>query len=381
MDPTGPLARRFPLVARPRPGCPPLDDRISALRALAESAVTMGDQKSASAVWNQAALLASDVGLPDLARQMCHRHAATYLRARPLGAQAARCALEPLVNLARLAIRDGDSDSAFQLLTDLFDATASRRDTVIDGMTIPAANLTATADDHARVCEWLWSVLLADGTRALTSAGRWKDAHEHLRRRRGIGMRLLDGRQVAILSHCATGDASSALALLQESTLTEAWEKAVAACLTLLCLQQDGHATDTPTDAMYERYLALEPAPGLLAFRVRLGLTILDLAGAEQGATAGVAARLVKETIHAADGYAARDILEHKACAGLMSERERATLASAVHLSSLGRGVLSVHLMADLCAAVQRSENTIKESWEAAMTQQRDVGGGTSPTP
>lgn len=36
----------------------------------------------ASAVHNRAALLASDCGLPDLAREWCHRHADAYLRAR-----------------------------------------------------------------------------------------------------------------------------------------------------------------------------------------------------------------------------------------------------------------------------------------------------------
>ena len=73
-------------------------------------------------------------GLPKLAREWCHRHAAAYLRAHPLGAQAARHALEPLVNLARLHIRDGKSDAAFQLLDALYKAVTSRADTVIDGL-------------------------------------------------------------------------------------------------------------------------------------------------------------------------------------------------------------------------------------------------------
>jgi multiple sugar transport system permease protein len=43
--------------------------------------------------------IASDCGLPDLARSLCHRQADVYLHARPLNAQAARYALEPLVRV------------------------------------------------------------------------------------------------------------------------------------------------------------------------------------------------------------------------------------------------------------------------------------------
>ncbi|MFI9845151.1 hypothetical protein ACIHFD_49590 [Nonomuraea sp. NPDC051941] len=364
MDPTGPIARRFPLVARPRPGCPPLDDRIGALRALADQAARTGDQTSASAVWNQAALLASDVGLPDLARHMCHRHAATYLRARPLGAQAARRALEPVVNLARLAIRDGEHDAGHQLLTDLFDAIASQQDTVIDGLAIPATNLTATADDRRSVAEWLWSVLLADGTRALTSAGRWKDAHEHLRRQRGIGQRLLDGRQVAILARCVAGDTDVAMTLLEQSDASEPWEKAVAACLTVLCLQQAGSPVGAAVQTMRDRHLELTPVPGLLVFRVRLGLTVLDLEDADQPERSHVAASLAREVIQAADGYVARDILAHEPCLSLISEQEAAALTSIVHLSGLGLGTLPTPLRTDLCEATRTSAETIGQTLE-----------------
>lgn len=83
MDPTGPIARRFPLIARPRPACGPLNVRVGELCALADAAERDGNPSSASAVFNQAALLASDVGLPNLARAWCHRHAELYLRACP----------------------------------------------------------------------------------------------------------------------------------------------------------------------------------------------------------------------------------------------------------------------------------------------------------
>ncbi len=66
MDPHGRTAQRFPLVARFRPACLPLPQRVHALAELADTAVKRTDQGLASAVYNQAALIASDLGLPDV---------------------------------------------------------------------------------------------------------------------------------------------------------------------------------------------------------------------------------------------------------------------------------------------------------------------------
>ena len=85
---------------------------------------------------NQAALVASDCGLPDVARAWCQRHARLYLRAGPLDAAATRSALEPLVNLARLHIRDGDGDTAFHILDELYHAVTARTDTTVEGITV-----------------------------------------------------------------------------------------------------------------------------------------------------------------------------------------------------------------------------------------------------
>jgi hypothetical protein len=83
MDPYGPITQRFPLVSRFRPACLPLPQRVRALAELADTAAATADQGRASAVFNQAALIASDLGLPDLARAMCHQHAAAYPTPRP----------------------------------------------------------------------------------------------------------------------------------------------------------------------------------------------------------------------------------------------------------------------------------------------------------
>ncbi|MBT2369318.1 hypothetical protein J7E88_29445 [Streptomyces sp. ISL-10] len=87
----------------------------------------------------------------------------------------------------------------------LFDAVTTRSPAQVEDIAIPAI-LVADADDRQVVRTWLWSVLLADGTRALTTAGRWTEALAHVEAHRGIGQRMLDGRQVAVLAALATGD-------------------------------------------------------------------------------------------------------------------------------------------------------------------------------
>ncbi|MEU4594494.1 hypothetical protein [Micromonospora aurantiaca (nom. illeg.)] len=100
---------------------------------------------SATAVFNLAALLASDCGLPDLARTWCHRLAAIALA----HSTEPRHVLEPIVNLARLHIRAGDGPTAWTLLENLYQAIATRTDTVIDGILIQAANLTEAPSRYA----------------------------------------------------------------------------------------------------------------------------------------------------------------------------------------------------------------------------------------
>lgn len=277
MNPNSPILRRFPLVPRPRPITKALTARIDDLRTLANRAEREDDLTAASAVYNQAALIASDCGEPELARQWCREHADAYLRALPLGAQAARHALEPLVNLARLHIRSDHGDAALRLLTDLFRAVSSRTDALIDGYPLPASRLTRTAEDHREVRQWLWSLLLADGARALTSAGRWKEAYDHLQRHNGIGRRMLDGRQVVVIAHATAGEIRHARTLVAETACGEPWEQSVTACLDYLCGKAAGE--ETFLDALLDSYRRLMPTPSLAVFHTRLGLSIIDAAG------------------------------------------------------------------------------------------------------
>ncbi|GGN99141.1 hypothetical protein [Microbispora bryophytorum] len=350
---------RFPLVARPRPACAPLEARVRHLCDLARSAERSNDRSTASTVFNQAALLASDLGLPELARDWCHQHADIYLRARPLDGTAARHALEPLVNLVRLRIRAGEGTDAFEMLNSLYEAVTTSTDTVIDGLHVPISELTATANDHRELLQWLWTVHLADGTRALTAAGRWQDALDHLRHRNGIGQRMLDGRQVAVIAHTMTGELVPATELLEATQPGEPWEDAVTVCLAVLCRPQGSESEVLPT--LLDRYRRLDhAAPGLVMFRTRLGLSVIDaLGGVECPEGRAVADVLIRRVVASQDGYAARELLGHPGFATSLGENGAVALTRILQISGLERGQLPEALMRKLVAALASSSSVI----------------------
>src|SRR5690348_3943150 len=72
--------RRFPLLGRPRPACPALTDRVAEIARTAATAQEQGtDGMSETAhTLNKAALIASDCGLPHLARTWCWQHINLY---------------------------------------------------------------------------------------------------------------------------------------------------------------------------------------------------------------------------------------------------------------------------------------------------------------
>ncbi|MEU9889712.1 hypothetical protein [Sphaerisporangium sp. NPDC051011] len=282
------------------------------------------------------------------------------MRALPLGAQAARRGLEPLVNLARLHIRDGDGHSAFELLDTLYQAITFRSDTAIDGILVPAATLTASEQDHHEVRQWLWTVHIADGARALAAADRWQDAHAHLRRNRGTGQRMLDGRQVAVIAHTLAGEPDTALALLDETAPGEPWENAVTACLRVLCRRHTGRSAGADVVTMVGHHQRLTLANDLAVFSTRLGLSVIDAAdGTEHAGTFAVTTELIEQTLALRDGYAARDVLAHRGCATVLTARQMRELVDLVEACALASGTMSPEVRADLSDAVARSEAVI----------------------
>jgi hypothetical protein len=360
MDPTGQFARRFPLVARTRPACVPLAHRVAELCDRAREASRANDLTEAAAVHNQAALVASDCGLPDLARQWCHQQVNIYLRARPLGAQVARLTLEPITNLARLYIREGHGERAFALMDTLFTAVSSRIDVDVDGIEIPA-DLLDSAETHKQIRSWLWAVLLATGARALAAAGRWAEARARLDGYKGIGRRMLDGRQVAVIAHAVSGDTDSALALLADTAPGEPWENAVSACLTIQCLGASGSADLTP---LLDRYHGLGTStPGLAVFRTRLGLSFVDALGTVDDAPARrIAVDVIDYATSTQDGYAARDVLAHDGCRELLAHNQTRELTELVDACALGCGTLPATLLEDLTQALTSAEEVMARS-------------------
>ncbi|MEU7753672.1 hypothetical protein [Micromonospora sp. NPDC049171] len=331
------IAARFPLVPRKRPPAKPLDARVNRLAALAETAHREHDPEKASMVFNGAALVASDCGDAELARTWCHQHANLYLNQAPLNGHTARFALEPVINLARLRIRDGDGDGAHRLLTDLHTAIASGRQAVIDDLEIHPQQLTTVPGELQQIIRWLRRVLLSDGTRALILAERWADTLTHVHEHDGIGATLLDGRQAAIVAHLMQGDGIEAVALLDRTMIEEPWEHTVHGLL------ESWHATTIrglqPTDCvnLSDGASSAISGAGSAVFRVRLGLTTLDLANVvPRHVEKDLLKLLTAHVIRDEDANAAHELLDYP---GVGSEH-LGPLSQLITASGLGRGSL-----------------------------------------
>ncbi|WP_442727223.1 hypothetical protein [Streptomyces pseudogriseolus] len=362
MDPYGPIAQRFPLVARFRPACLPLPKRVRALFDLADTAVKQADQGLASAVYNQAALIASDLDFPDLAREMCHQHAAAYLHACPLRGMSAIRGLEPVVNLARLQIRAGHADEGRQRLLDLYRAVETGTAARFEGVNVPA-DLTATGEDRQEVGAWLWRVLLADGTRTLTTEGRWAEALAHIEAHQGIGKRMLDGRQVAVLAALVSGDTAWAAVLLADTRPGDPWEQAVTACLTVLSRRDAGQPMDHHLTDLVTACSGRKTEPGMTVFDTRLGLTVLDAIGsAEPLAAHRIVEDLHRRTTDAEDGYAARENLAHPLFTEIATDRQVQDCRALVRACALDARILPDPLRRELMAALRASDSVIRES-------------------
>lgn len=332
------IAARFPLVARKRPPAKPLDARVSRLVGLSEAARGECHPDKASMVFNGAALIASDCGDTELARAWCHRHANLYLSQVPLNGRTARFALEPVVNLARLRIRARDADGAHRLLTDLYEAIVNGTSVNIDGLELHPRQLPTDPSERDQLIGWLRNVLLTDGTRALTLAGRWTDALTHVRHHDGIGPALLDGRQVAVVAHLVQGDSASATAILDQTKSEELWEQAVRDLLQRWHATTLGGSRPTVQGRLNDPTSGIPRASGLTVFRTRLSLTALDLATDVSSSGAGdLIDRLVADVIMDEDANAARDLLNHPA----VDSEHHETLGRLIKESGLDSGCLS----------------------------------------
>lgn len=360
---TDAIARRFPLVSRAKPAGRALTARISSLRHTQrepDRADHYTHVARASEVFNVAALIASDCGMPDLARNLCWRQYDIFDAARPLPAPIAKLALQPILNIARQMIRDGDGETAYAVLVNLFRAARSRSTVSVAGRSIDLTDGSVLPEDHMTVCIHLWAAILSDGTRALVQAGRWTEAATAIAAHRGVGDRLLDGRQVTIMSLLQRGHRDQALAMVDESTITEPWERSVAAILRTYCLRENANAARKDLDDAVAEALALlrQVEPSTAVFRTRVALTALDLAEPERLDRLPLTAAVVRQA--STDSYAAKEALGSTGLRAAITAQDERRLVGVVESSGLGRGSIPADLLDDLTTSVQTADDKLR---------------------
>lgn len=364
-QPVAPLqevARRFPLVPRPRAVCRSLEQRVARVRDRAHLAAQRGDDAllRAAEAFNVAALIAADCGLPELARGLCWQQAGVFLPGRPYPAATAKLALQPLINLGRLLVRDGDPDGAYQVFRGLYDGLRDRASTVVTGREVDLADLV-TEEDRLEIVRWMWLVLLVDGSKALARAGRWTEALRHAEQHRGVGGLLYEGRQVSIIARAAAGHHDEAAHLLDSTPIEAPWEEAVAACLHTLFLRLADQPADPVIPAMVDAYLRLPPEPEHVVFQVRLGLCVLGLAHGGCGAE-DVARKMTGTAVASSDAYAAWELLDGAPHA---VGDDRPMLTAMVDAAGLGRGDIP-DLLDDLRQATRIAAAVMREALSRA---------------
>lgn len=358
------IARRFPLVSRAKPAGRALTARIASLRDTQrepDGTDHYTQVARASEVFNVAALIASDCGMPDLARSLCWQQYDIFDTARPLPAPIAKLALQPVLNIARQMIRDGDGEAAYTMLVNLYRAARSRSIVTVAGRSIDLADVTVVPDDRRTICTQLWGAILADGTRALVQAGRWTEAAAAVAAHRGVGDRLLDGRQVTIMSLLQRDHRDQALAMVDESIITEPWEKPVAAILRAYCLRENASAARKDLDAAFVEALMLirQVEPSTAVFRTRVALTALDLAEPYEGVDRLPLSRAIVRQA-CSDAYAAREALESAALRASITAQDERQLADVGNTSGLGRGSMPTDLLDELTASVQSADDQLR---------------------
>ncbi|WUI01579.1 hypothetical protein OHR68_07095 [Spirillospora sp. NBC_00431] len=314
----------------------------------------------ASRICNLAALIASDCG-DTLANTLCWRQYEVFYQARPLPAAALPLALQPLLNIPRQLIRDGHANAAYTALEDLLHAARAHGEARIDGRTVRLHTLTTTPDGHQTTITQIWTALLADGTRALIHTGRWQAAAERAAAHCGVGTRLLDGRQVTILAHAHHGRHHDALALLDDSSLTEPWEPAIQQLLRVQCHQLTGRDADRHIPAMITAIHELLDLgdQATRVFRTRAAITALELSRARPDPER---TRLTNRLIALArsDGYAAHDLLTHPRLSHELSNTQTRSLAHLVHTCGLSIGALPKPLRTQVLTAARHAEHQLR---------------------
>ncbi|MEV6949567.1 hypothetical protein AB0N07_48260 [Streptomyces sp. NPDC051172] len=361
------IASRIPLVRRTKAPALPLEERINHLTGLTVAPAGAGHHDLVArtcGVLNYAALIASDIGLPNLAEDLCWRQHQVFADAGRLSGRVAVMSLMPLVNLSRLLTRAGHGELAYSLLRCLNDAARHRTKTDIDGRTIDLTALTSTDEDHRTVCQELYVTLLVDGARALAQIGRWTEAADAMAQHRGIGNRLLDGRQIKVMALMDQGLDQQARDLIDTTQPVEPWERAITLLLHAHCRPADTPVPESDLNRTLDEAIQLlaHPDPPTAAFQTRTGLSALEL-----DRTGRYGARVLDSVVSVArlDAYAARDALLHPIVASALEDRATDALHAVIAAAGLGSGVLSAHHREALTGAVDHAETELEKLLQA----------------
>jgi len=322
----------------------------------AEAAAGNDDMMARAAhALNMAALIASDCGVPELARQWCWRHINIYRRLNALSILQASYLLEPVLNLARLQIRASDGQPALDLLHAMYQSITANTDLAVDGHQLPLSNLIGAQEELRQLHQWTWMQYISEGIRIYALARRWPDAVRHANSLRGIGLHLMEGRQAAIVAHLLDHDPESARAVLDSSTVTQPWEQQVRSCLAAMCSTPSTRPStiETMIDQFRRPY---DPVEGYAVYRVRWGLTTVTLAaGSDPAIAQDVLRQVTDEVVDVSDGYAAREVLGHRTTLQ-MDVVQRAALVQLVEQAGLGAGAMPTDVCTMLTEAVSIAE-------------------------
>ncbi|SMD23893.1 thiopeptide-type bacteriocin biosynthesis domain-containing protein [Lentzea albidocapillata] len=364
--------RRFPLVLQGRRRCADLEARVREVRQFADTCQNPAEPEDridrACSVWNLAALIAADCGLPDLAVELCERQFQIFHAAWPVSGRTAIASLQPLVNLARLTSRAGDPEGAYRALHAIDQAARHGGNATIHGTSIPFDEFIATDGDRSELDRWLQVLLREDGTRALAAAGKWTEATEHAEQHDEAEEMLRESRQTRVIAYASNGRVDDALRLIDSSVMTEPHEYALAACLRSYAHLKDGRlSVDDVAATLAAVRLARKPTDrSTTLFCIRLGLTALDLCmAAQQVETDPLCAELIEDAERSTDAYAARELLNHATCRTRMTAGQAGTLQGLMDRAGLDAGSIPKSLLGVLMASVETAGTVLAQTLSA----------------
>jgi hypothetical protein len=354
------LAVNFPLVLRGNPSFRTLPERVEEITGLVKQAAGADEPQSfAARALNLTALTASDIGMPERARQLCMQQLAIYQQRAPLTGKQAAYMLEAALNLARLRIRECRGRTAWMMINDMFRALERQTDLVIEGVMLPLAELDDAPVYRSSLLQWAWKTLLVEGLRALLSDGDWGGAYQAAIAHRGIAGHLMEGRQIQIVHTLLDGRVQDAIETLEASQLEAAWENHTASCLLVLCRIANDTPADDEAEAMVEIYLAAAPQTGSEVHHARWGVTALRLAEhTRPDLVSRVIESLADTAIESEDANAARTVLAALAPTSLDTTRTNA-LTALVEAAWLRRGTFPCELEPDLAEAIVAAQEIL----------------------